>query len=202
MITASRVSTALLAALLLPLAYGADPAATSAPPGPPPPPPEAQGSPATATWVAGSWEWNGSAYVWHPGAWRISSNAAPAAPAATAPAWVGGHWAQDPSGAWTWVPGHYDQQSAATAQQPTAPPATVVVQQPAETRTVYVDSPPSTVYVSDYWGGPFYGGGYYGGYYGRPYCAPVRGSFNVHVGLPLPLPLIGFGGGFGGHHGR
>jgi hypothetical protein len=94
----------------------------------PPPPPQAEAQPPRpsehAEWVPGSWQWNGSDWVWLSGGWRVPETDRAQKLTATAPSapppsrvevrpaqplasavWAEGYWHW--SGRWIWVPGHW-----------------------------------------------------------------------------------------------
>ena len=50
-------------------------------------------------WVTGYHRWNGTAYVWVPGRWRL--------PPSHYSVWVAGHWAHHPHNGYYWVGGHW-----------------------------------------------------------------------------------------------
>lgn len=69
---------------------------------PPPPQPEVQPLPPVSeqplTWQPGHWDWNGTSYVWIPGAWVPR--------AGHGKLWQPGFWTVGPAGC-AWVPGHW-----------------------------------------------------------------------------------------------
>ncbi len=101
------------------------------PDGPPPPPRVEVATPKPsdhAEWVAGSWSWDGFAWVWLDGGYRVpdkdrESGATASAPSLPPPpqreepphppavgiVWIGGHWhwSGASAGRWVWVGGRY-----------------------------------------------------------------------------------------------
>lgn len=95
----------------------------------PPPPPQTETEPPKpsdhAEWIPGSWQWNGSDWVWLSGGWKVPDQdrvqkltaTAPSAPPATrvevpppqpiaTAVWADGYW-HYAGGQWIWVPGHW-----------------------------------------------------------------------------------------------
>ena len=181
----------LLAGLSCPGEDAAAPPVQVAPPQPVPASWQANGY----VWVPGHWDWTGKEYSWRAGSWQPS-----VVPAQTPLAWIEGQWNQDPTGAWNWIPGHYEQiaaggQTQAVVANQTLPPSTVVVQE-APTTTVIVEEPgvayyggPAVVIGSPFYFGPYWGrdgcyhqgyggyGGYGGGYGGGYYRGGAGGTF-------------------------
>lgn len=101
------------------------------PDGPPPPPRVEVPSPKPsehAEWVAGSWSWDGFAWLWLDGGYRVPDQDRESGATATAPSlppppqreepphpptagivWIGGHWqwSGPTAGRWVWVGGRY-----------------------------------------------------------------------------------------------
>lgn len=69
---------------------------------PPPPQPDVQSLPPVSevplTWLPGHWDWNGTSYVWIPGAWVPR--------AGHGRLWQPGFWTIGGAGC-AWVPGHW-----------------------------------------------------------------------------------------------
>jgi len=90
-----------------------------------PPPPRFEAVPVAPSprhqWIAGCWEWRGSAHVWIPGHWVL--------PPAYGYVWEPARWASA-NGAWVFYPGHWrptDEPDRAQAYQPPPPPMEQVV---------------------------------------------------------------------------